>query len=158
MWDEQFSTLQRLLVIQLDATSQEAATALQQHRPDLCLIVVTVQEDTGSTVGYVLQGEVPLRLYDNTPHATIQWIQDQRVDAAIVFAKRGRSPYIWAYRCYLAGVPMRIGLSREFGGQVLSHCIAPPESSTLDPHLYLLQTCGLVPSTAQAEAGMASAP
>ena len=46
-------------------------------------------------------------------------------DAAIIFTGPGRSPHPDAYRCYLAGIPLRIGESCEFAGAVLSHWIKP---------------------------------
>ncbi|MBD1909210.1 MULTISPECIES: hypothetical protein [unclassified Leptolyngbya] len=150
MQDEWLSTIQRLLVIQLDTADaiRGAIATLQQHRPDISLILLEAQNDDGSSVSYILPGEMPLTVHDNFQHATIEWIREQSVDAAVVLSARERSPYTWAYRCYLAGVPIRIGQSLEFGGQVLSHCIAPPDTTVSDPHLHLLQTCGLVATEA----------
>lgn len=147
--DSQISNIKRLLVIQLDPLDpsdmvEEAISALQHCRPDLSLIWLKVREDDGFTVSYTIAGDIPLAVHDNNPQATIQWIQDQRMDAAIVFAERGRSPYTWAYRCYLAGVPIRVGQSQEFGGQVLSHCISSADPDVSNPYLRLLQTCGLL--------------
>ncbi|MGA3174954.1 MAG: hypothetical protein ABSE25_11075 [Syntrophorhabdales bacterium] len=42
---------------------------------------------------------------------------------AVIFTSPGRSPYPDAYRCYLAGIPVRVGESCEFGGGVLSHWV-----------------------------------
>lgn len=150
MLDERFASIQRLLVIQIDTADavKNAIATLQQHKPDISLIMLEVQNDDGFHVSYVLSGVVPLNVYDNSQHVTIEWIRDQLVDAAVILCERGRSPYTWAYRCYLAGVPIRVGQSLEFGGQVLSHCIAPPDDTVADPHLYLLQTCGLIPTAA----------
>jgi len=41
-------------------------------------------------------------------------------DAAIILTNNDESPYPFAYLAYLAGIPIRIGRSREFGGGVLS--------------------------------------
>lgn len=144
---DDWSTIQRLLVIQLDTADavRDAIAILQQHRPDISLIMLKAQDDDGSSVSYILPGAMPLTVHDNAQHATIEWIRDQSVDAAVILTAKERSPYTWAYRCYLAGVPIRIGQSLEFGGQVLSHCIAPPDASS-DPHLHLLKTCGLIPT------------
>lgn len=65
-------------------------------------------------------------------------------EAAIVLTAPGQSPYPVAYRCYLAGIPIRVGQSIEFGGGVLSHCIEPIETD--DPiahHWHLLRSIGL---------------
>ncbi|WP_016875267.1 glycosyltransferase family 9 protein [Chlorogloeopsis fritschii PCC 9212] len=46
-------------------------------------------------------------------------------DASVIFTNPSESPYPLAYICYLAGIPIRIGQSQEFGGSVLSHCVKP---------------------------------
>ncbi|MFQ4137409.1 glycosyltransferase family 9 protein [Nodosilinea sp. PGN35] len=57
----------------------------------------------------------------------IAWLRHQQFDAAVILTAPGQSPYTLGYLCYLAGIPIRIGQSHEFGGQVLSHCSPPPE-------------------------------
>lgn len=153
MQDDWLSIIQRLLVIQLDTADsvRDAIATLQQHRPDMSLIMLEPQDDDGSSVSYILPGAMPLTVHDNAQHATVEWIRDQSVDAAVILTAKGRSPYTWAYRCYLAGVSIRVGQSLEFGGRVLSHCIAPSDAS-FDPHLHLLQACGLISTEALTEA------
>lgn len=41
-------------------------------------------------------------------------------DGAIIFTSFSQSPHGAAYACYLAGVPLRLGESKEFGGGLLS--------------------------------------
>lgn len=41
-------------------------------------------------------------------------------NAAIILTNNDESPYPFAYLAYLAGIPIRIGRSREFGGGILS--------------------------------------
>ncbi len=53
--------------------------------------------------------------------ALISEVRQRSFDAALVFTTAGCSPYLGAYVCYLAGVPLRLGQSSEFGGAVLSH-------------------------------------
>lgn len=55
----------------------------------------------------------------------IDWLRQQRFDVAVILTAVGQSPYLLGYLCYLAGIPVRIGRSREFGGQVLTHCLSP---------------------------------
>jgi ADP-heptose:LPS heptosyltransferase len=76
----------------------------------------------------------------------IQAIRDRAFDAAIIFTVPAQSPYSLAYLCYLAGIPIRLGQSQEFGGGVLSSCIQPPLESVLlqDYYLHLLKSAGLV--------------
>lgn len=52
----------------------------------------------------------------------IAWLRQGGFDAAVMLTAPGQSPYTLGYLCYLAGIPIRVGRSSEFGGQVLSHC------------------------------------
>ncbi|MDP9434615.1 MAG: glycosyltransferase family 9 protein [Actinomycetota bacterium] len=50
-------------------------------------------------------------------------------DAVVVFTSFAQSPHPLAYAAYLAGVPVRVGVSKEFAGGVLSHWLpAPPDA------------------------------
>lgn len=82
-------------------------------------------------------------LFDPLP--LIQQIRSSSFDAAILFTTPDQSPYVMAYCCYLAGIPIRLGQSREFGGGVLSHQIKPPLDAVnaIDYHLHLLTSLGL---------------
>lgn len=75
----------------------------------------------------------------------IERLRQQCFDAAIIFTEPFQSPYVMAYVCYLAGIPIRVGQSQEFGGTVLSTCITPPleQVSPEAYHLHLLHTSGL---------------
>lgn len=68
----------------------------------------------------------------------IAWLRQQQFDAAVIFTAPGQSPYTLGYLCYLAGIPIRIGQSYEFGGQVLSHCSPPPDDGDCRHLLALL--------------------
>ena len=61
------------------------------------------------------------------PERLIEQIRDGGFDAAFVFTGPSRSPWELAYCCYLAGVPQRFGISKEFGGGLLSHFSWRPE-------------------------------
>ena len=52
-----------------------------------------------------------------------------------------------AYAAYLAGVPVRVGVSKEFGGSVLSHWLRAPadEQHQSDRALALLASVGVAP-------------
>ncbi len=71
------------------------------------------------------------------PFTLIETIQTSHFDAAIILTNPGQSPYQLAYLCYLAGIPIRLGQSQEFGGGVLSHCIKPPLDA-VSPDQYIL--------------------
>src|SRR3712207_8117750 len=49
-----------------------------------------------------------------------------------------------SFVCYLAGVPIRLGQSREFGGSVLSQWVKPlPDGAhQVDRNLHLLESAG----------------
>lgn len=55
--------------------------------------------------------------------ALIAKLRSDAFDAAVIFTNPRESPYALAYICYLAGIPIRIGQSQEFGGGVLSQNI-----------------------------------
>lgn len=68
-------------------------------------------------------------------------------DAVVAFTSFAQSPWPVAYAAYLAGVPVRVGTSKEFGGSVLtSRLPAPPdEQHQTDRALALLASVGVPP-------------
>ncbi len=66
-------------------------------------------------------------------------------DAAFLFTSFSQSPFPPAYVCYLAGIPLRIAQSREFGGGLLTHWVRPLPDSThqVDRNLHLLKEVGI---------------
>ena len=50
----------------------------------------------------------------------IQLIAERSFDAAVIFSSFSQTPHVAAYACYLAGIPLRAGESKEFGGATLS--------------------------------------
>ena len=66
-------------------------------------------------------------------------------DAVVVFTSFAQSPHAVAYAAYLAGVPVRAGVSKEFGGSVLSHWLRAPadEQHQSDRALALLAAVGV---------------
>jgi ADP-heptose:LPS heptosyltransferase len=72
--------------------------------------------------------------------ALISKLRQGAFDAAVIFTNPGESPYLLAYICYLAGIPIRIGQSQEFGGGVLSEWVKlpPKDSHPVDKYLFLL--------------------
>lgn len=78
--------------------------------------------------------------------ALIVKLRSYQFDAAVIFNSSFQSPYPLAYLCYLAGIPIRLGQSKEFGGSVLSHWVKPPpDNHSVDRHLFLLESLGLAP-------------
>lgn len=73
----------------------------------------------------------------------IEVLQAEQFDAAIVFSADRASPYPIAYLCYLAGIPIRIGRSIEFGGGVLSQWMNEPNvAQTGDQYRQLVSFIG----------------
>jgi lipopolysaccharide heptosyltransferase II len=64
---------------------------------------------------------------------------------AFIFTSFSQSPFPPAYACFLAGIPIRVGHSKEFGGQLLTHSSSPPPDSghQVDRNLALLESSGL---------------
>lgn len=94
----------------------------------------------------------------------VEEIRQRGFDAAIIFTSFTQSPHPPAYICYLAGIPLRIAQSKEFGGGVLTQWVRPlgDESHQVDRSLHLLRSAGFelagthlevrVPEDAQARA------
>ncbi|MBD2777164.1 hypothetical protein ICL16_35255 [Iningainema sp. BLCCT55] len=73
--------------------------------------------------------------------ALISQLRQCAFDAAVIFSNAKESPYPLAYMCYLAGIPIRIGQSQEFGGGVLSHWVKPlAQTHSADQYLSLVES------------------
>lgn len=47
-------------------------------------------------------------------------LANQGIDGAVIFTSFKQTPHVAAYACYLAGIPLRAGESKEFGGSTLT--------------------------------------
>ena len=65
--------------------------------------------------------------------------------AAIILTSFSQSPWPAGYACQLAGIPVRAGLSKEFGGCGLTHWVPAPDDGLhqVDRALYLLDRLGV---------------
>lgn len=96
--------------------------------------------------------------------AMVDRLRRGRFDAAFVFTSFSQTPFAPAFACYLAGIPVRVGQSRDFGGSLLSHQVPPPpeDHHQAERNLWLLEAVGVpvhlrdlqlvVPSAARAGA------
>jgi ADP-heptose:LPS heptosyltransferase len=66
-------------------------------------------------------------------------------DAAVLLTSFSQSPWPGAYACQLAGIPVRAGLSKEFGGAGLTHWVPAPDDALhqVDRSLHLLGRLGV---------------
>lgn len=67
-----------------------------------------------------------------------------RYDAALVFTSFSQTPHVAGYVCYLAGIPLRAGESKEFGGRCLTQTLAPApeELHQVERNLRLVEALG----------------
>jgi len=78
--------------------------------------------------------------------ALIQLLADRAFDAAVIFTSFSQTPHASAYACYLAGIPLRAGESKEFGGGALSTELrgAPDALHQVDRNLRLVEHVGFL--------------
>ncbi|MFN2556622.1 MAG: glycosyltransferase family 9 protein [Nitriliruptorales bacterium] len=95
---------------------------------------VTWQDASGS---FALDPDRELRLVED--------LRERHFDAAMIFTSFSQSPFPPGYACYLAGIPVRVGQSQEFGGSILSHPVppAPYEAHQVERSLHLIEAVGL---------------
>ncbi len=74
----------------------------------------------------------------------IRLLSERNFDAALVFTSFSQTPHPPGYVCYLAGIPLRAGESKEFGGSVLSTQLqpAPDELHQVERNLRLVEHLG----------------
>jgi ADP-heptose:LPS heptosyltransferase len=75
----------------------------------------------------------------------IERLAAEQFDAAFIFTSFSQTPHAAAYACYLAGIPVRVGESKEFGGRVLTHSPAtrPDSIHQVERNLGLLELMGI---------------
>jgi len=69
-----------------------------------------------------------------------------RFDAAVIFTSFSQTPHVPGYVCYLAGIPLRAGESKEFGGATLTTELrgASDELHQVERNLRLVEALGFV--------------
>lgn len=77
--------------------------------------------------------------------AMIGELRDRRFDAAVIFTSFSQSPYPAGLACLLAGIPLRLGHSREKAAGVLTATARPlPDAAhQVDRNLRLLRAIGI---------------
>ncbi|MCU0491127.1 MAG: glycosyltransferase family 9 protein [Chloroflexaceae bacterium] len=76
----------------------------------------------------------------------IDMLAARQFDAALIFSSFSQTPHVPGYVCYLAGIPLRAGESKEFGGRVLTTALAPApdELHQAERNLRLVEALGFV--------------
>lgn len=123
--------LQHVLVFTQTQTQSSVLAELQPLLPQAHLTVVDPAQASWLLLS---ESQAPIDW-----QRAIAWLRQQQFDAALILTLPGQSPYTLGYLCYLAGIPIRIGHSHEFGGQVLSHCSPPPDDGDCGHLLDLLR-------------------
>jgi len=77
--------------------------------------------------------------------ALVETLRGGSHDAAVIFTSFKQTPHAAGYACYLAGIPLRLGESKEWGGGVLSHEAppAPDELHQAERNLRLVEHVGI---------------
>jgi len=74
----------------------------------------------------------------------IRLLAERSFDAAVIFTSFSQTPHVAGYVCYVAGIPLRAGESKEFGGGTLSTELrgTPNDIHQVDRNLRLVQALG----------------
>ena len=76
----------------------------------------------------------------------INMLSECKIDAALIFTSFSQTPHVPGYVCYLAGIPLRAGESKEFGGSTLTTELrsAPDQLHQVERNLRLVEHLGFV--------------
>lgn len=164
MLPPEWQSIRRILVTHADPSEAEALSpalrVIQQALPLATITLMSLDADRqvaslvpwsdDATASQVPEGVIACPGFADETSLTpdsiqqlIRLIRKRQFDAAILFTLNAQSPYPAAYVAYLAGIPIRVGQSQEFGGGVLSHWVKPSSDVTgLSDPLALLQSIG----------------
>ncbi len=156
-----WTAVRRLLVVRLDNVGDAVmlGPALRALRRALPAVHLTLMASpAGSQVAPLLpwiddvmtervvwqDASGALALDPAREFALVDAIRARSFDAAIIFTSFSQSPYPAAYACYLAGIPIRVAQSKEFGGSLLSTWVRPGPDRVhqVDRNLALIEAAG----------------
>jgi len=89
-----------------------------------------------------IHGRIP---FDPSREQTfISEVAARAFDAALIFTSFSQTPHVPAYLCYLAGIPLRAGSSKEFAGTTLTTQVdsAPDTIHQVERNLRLVEAVG----------------
>jgi ADP-heptose:LPS heptosyltransferase len=83
----------------------------------------------------------------------VEQLRAGKYDAAVILTSFAQSPWPPAYACWRAGIPRRLGQSKEFGGSLLTQWVQPlPDSAhQVDRNLHVLEQAGFAVSDRRLE-------
>jgi len=150
-----------ILVVRLDNIGDvimlgPALRAVKQATPDARLTLLASPAGAGATpllpwiddvivwrsVWQDAHGRVP---FDPARERDlVEQLAARHFDAALIFTSFSQTPHAPGYVCYLAGIPLRAGESKEFGGGVLTTELrgAPDEMQQAERNLRLVEALG----------------
>lgn len=90
------------------------------------------------------------------PGGEVEFVEQLRrhnFTLALIFTSFSQSPLPAAHACYMAGIPYRVGFTRNTKGSILSHALAPPADDVhqVDRNLYLLEALGISAANPEVE-------
>ena len=76
----------------------------------------------------------------------INMLAERHFDVALIFTSFSQTPHTPGYVCYLAGIPLRAGESKEFGGSTLTMELkgSPDDLHQVERNLQLVEHVGFV--------------
>ncbi|MBV9387685.1 MAG: glycosyltransferase family 9 protein [Chroococcidiopsidaceae cyanobacterium CP_BM_ER_R8_30] len=163
-WDNEWAKARNILVMRLDnigdvIMTSPALRALKENLPE-CRITLMASPSgvQAATLLPWVDDVLPRRVLwqdlgqlDFAPAREwelVQTLRDGNFDAAIVFTSFSQSPHPAGFLCYLAGIPLRLGESKELGGGVLTTEVAtaPEEMHQVERNLRLISSVGFTVS------------
>jgi ADP-heptose:LPS heptosyltransferase len=155
-----WAEVRRLLVMRLDNIGDVLMTspvlrALEENLPE---VSITLMASPGGSktgpllpwVDEVLPWRVLWQDLGRLPHdparewELIETLRQGSYDAAVILTSFKQTPHAAGYACYLAGIPLRLGESKEWGGAVLTDEVppAPDELHQAERNLRLIEHAG----------------
>ncbi len=141
----EWQQVRRLLVVRLDnlgdvILASPAIRSLARALPDaeITLLASPVGAQAGELhpdIDQVITYEAPwVDPWQRIPHdnarerAMISKLEEMRLDGAVIFTSYRQSSLPAAYLCYLAGIPLRLGISIDASGSLLTTRHRPAET------------------------------
>ncbi|MDQ4077782.1 MAG: glycosyltransferase family 9 protein [Chloroflexota bacterium] len=158
---DEWQSVRRVLAVRLDNIGDvvllgPALRTIKQQLPDASLTLLASPAGTQVVpllpwVDDVITRRVPWQEIESAgvpdverERELVEVLRERHFDAALIFTSFSQSPYPPAYVCYLAGIPIRLGQSKEFGGNVLSQWVKPrpDDLHQAERNLHLLEQAG----------------